>query len=225
MRTLVVPARVIAAPRVARLLIATIAAALILVPAALAQQYKSTPGLAPSSEIPAAYAGKLAPGFQIADASGKPYCEIWFVKTAPSGPKTNDDAVTLQTFPVGSLLGVVRFDGNGSDRRGQQVKPGVYALRYAWMPNTGTHVGAAPQRDFGLLVRIADDKDPAATFTLDQTINLSRQASGTGHPFVFSIASGTGSEGFTKENDHDWTLHTKVGGQALDMIVIGKVES
>jgi hypothetical protein len=208
-----------------RLPIATIAAALILAPAALAQQYKSTPGLAPSSEIPAAYAGKLAPGFQIADASGKPYCEIWFVKTAPSGPKTNDDAVTLQTFPVGSLLGVVRFDGNGSDRRGQQVKPGVYALRYAWMPNTGTHVGAAPQRDFGLLVRIADDKDPAATFTLDQTINLSRQASGTGHPLVFSLASGTGSEGFTKENDHDWTLHTKVGGQALDMIVIGKVES
>lgn len=192
---------------------------------AASAQYKSTPGLAPSSEIPAAFSSKLAPGFQIADASGKPYCEIWFVRTAPSGPKTNDDSVTLQTFPVGSLLGVVRFDGNGSDRRGQQVKPGVYTLRYGWMPNTGTHVGAAPQRDFGLLIRIADDKDPAAALTLDQTINLSRQASGTGHPFVFSLASGTGSEGFTKENDRDWTLHTKIGDQAVDMIVIGKVES
>lgn len=193
--------------------------------AVFAQQYKATPGLAPSADIPAAFSGKVAPGYQIADASGKPYCEIWFVKTAPSGPKTNDDSITLQTFPVGSLLGVIHFDGNGSDRRGQQVKPGVYALRYANMPNTGTHVGAAPQRDFGLLVRIADDKDPSTALTQDQVINLSRQASGTGHPLVFSLASGTGSEGFTKENDHDWTLHTKIGDQPVDMIVIGKVES
>jgi hypothetical protein len=194
--------------------------------AVFAQQYKAAGGLAPSSDIPAAFAGKVAPGYQISDASGKPYAEIWFVKTAPSGPKTSDDSITLQTFPVGSLIAVVHFDGNGSDRRGQQVKPGMYAMRYAWMPNTGTHVGAAPQRDFGLLIRIADDKDAAATLTQDQVINLSRQASGTGHPLVFSLASGSGQGTlFTKENDHDWTLHTKIGDQAVDVIVIGKVES
>jgi hypothetical protein len=191
-----------------------------------AQQYKAAQGLAPSSEIPAPFASQLAQGYQISDASGKAYAEIWFVKTAPSGPKTNDDSVTLQTFPVGSLLGVIHFDGNGSDRRGQQVKPGFYSMRYAWMPNSGTHVGAAPQRDFALLVRIADDKNPATTLTQDQVINLSRQASGTGHPLVFSIASGNaGDQSFTKENDHDWTLHTKIGDQPVDMIVIGKVES
>lgn len=189
-------------------------------------QYKAAPGLAPASDIPAAFSGKLAPGYQISDASGKPYAEIWFVKTAPSGPKTNDDSVTLQTFPVGSLLGVIRFDGNGSDRRGQQVKPGIYSMRYAWMPNSGTHLGVAPQRDFALLVRIADDKDPSATLTQNQVINLSRQASGTGHPLVFSIASGSGQgQLFTKENDHDWTLHIKIGDQPVDMIVIGRVES
>jgi hypothetical protein len=191
-----------------------------------AQQYKATPGLALSSEIPAPFASQLAPGFQIADASGKPYAEIWFVKTAPSGPKTNDDSVTLQTIPVGSFLGVIHFDGNGSDRRGQQVKPGFYSMRYAWMPNSGTHVGAAPQRDFALLIRIADDKNPAAALTQDQVINLSREASGTGHPLVFSIASGMSADQlFTQENDHDWTLHTKIGDQPVDMIVIGKVES
>ncbi len=193
---------------------------------AFAQQYKAAGGLAPAADIPAAFSSKLAPGFQISDASGKPYAELWFVKTAPSGPKTSDDAVTLQTFPVGSLLGVIHFDGNGSDRRGQQVKPGFYSMRYAWMPNSGTHLGVSPQRDFALLARIADDKDPSATLTQDQVINLSRQASGTGHPLVFSIASGAGSDQlFTKENDHDWTLHTKIGDQAVDMIVVGKVDS
>lgn len=190
-----------------------------------AQQYKATPGAALPADVPVPFASLLAPGAQIADASGKPYCEIWFRKTAPSGPKQGDDAVTLGTIPVGSVIGVVRFDGNGSDRRGQQIKPGVYSIRYAWMPNTGTHVGAAPQRDFGLLIRIADDADPNAAMTQEQVINLSRQASGTGHPFVLSLSSGSGADGLTKEGDHDWTLHTKIGDQSIDVIVIGKVDA
>ena len=190
-----------------------------------AQQYKATPGLQPSSDIPAAFAALLEPGTQISDSSGKPYCEIWFRKTVPTGPKTGGDSVTLGTIPVGTMLGVLRFDGNGSDRRGQQIKPGVYSLRYAWMPNSGTHLGVAPQRDFALMIRIADDGKPDASMTQDQVVNLSRQASGTGHPAVLSISSGSGANGLTKESDHDWTLHTKVGGQDIDIILIGKVEA
>src|SRR5437868_12948795 len=112
--------------------------------ALLPAQYKSGAAAQPSSDVPAALASQLGPGTQITDASGKPYAEIWLRKTAPSGPKSTEDAVTLPTIPVGSFLGVIRFDGNGSDRRGQQIKPGIYTLRYALMPNTGDHLVASP---------------------------------------------------------------------------------
>ena len=39
------------------------------------------------------------------------------------------------------------------------------------------------------MIRIADDGKPDASMTQDQVVNLSRQASGTGHPAVLSISS------------------------------------
>ena len=44
---------------------------------------------------------------------------------------------------------------------GQGIQPGLYTLRYELVPNDGNHLGVANSRDFGLLVRAADDPDPA----------------------------------------------------------------
>jgi hypothetical protein len=98
-------------------------------------------------------------------------------------------------------------------------------LRYVLMPSNGDHLGAAPQRDFGALVPAADDKDPTTTPDIDAAVKMSTKASGTAHPAVLSMSSGSGSPGFTKEGDHDWTLNTKIGDLPISIILLGRVES
>ncbi|HYP12281.1 MAG TPA: hypothetical protein VEQ63_00030, partial [Bryobacteraceae bacterium] len=63
--------------------------------------------------------------------------EIWFRSSAPTGPKTGEENVSLTTVPHGSLIGVMRLAERGSDRRGQPIKPGVYTLRLSYFPPNG----------------------------------------------------------------------------------------
>src|SRR5205807_123366 len=78
------------------------------------------------------------------------------------------------------------FWPQGVPSRKQLIKPGVYTLRYALLPDNGNHMGVAPQRDFLLASPATDDQD-AATVTIDQTLALSRKATGSNHPSVWSL--------------------------------------
>jgi hypothetical protein len=194
--------------------------------ALLAQQYKSGPATSLPSDLAPAIASALDPnGTKVTKADGTAVLEVWFRKTAPSGPKSSGDAIALPSIPVGTFLGVLKFEGKGEDRRGQSIQPGVYTLRYVLMPTNGDHLGAAPQRDFAAMVPAADDKDPSSTPDLDATVKMSTKASGSAHPAVLSLSSGSGTAGFTKEGDHDWTLNTKIGDLPVAIILLGRVES
>ena len=194
--------------------------------ALLAQQYKSEPATSLPSDLPPAIAGALdSNGTKVTKADGTAVLEVWFRKAAPSGPKSSGDSIALPSVPVGTFLGVLKWEAKGEDRRGQSIQPGVYTLRYVLMPNNGDHLGAAPQRDFAAMVPVAEDKDPSSTPDLEATVKMSTKASGTAHPAVLSLSSGSGTPGFTKEADHDWTLNTKIGDLPVSIILLGRVES
>jgi hypothetical protein len=188
-------------------------------------QYKSGPAGPPPSEVAAPIGQALQKdGAKIAGPSGA-YAEIWLRSDKPSGSKTTDEGVTLPGIPQGALLGVLRFDVKGSDRRGQNIKPGVYTLRYGLMPVNGDHQGAAPQRDFLVLSPAADDKDLNATPNFDALMVMSRKASGTPHPAVLSFSKAdSDAPGFAKQGD-DWVLQTKLGDTTVAIIVIGTAAS
>ena len=208
-----------------RFAIPQILTSFVLLSGALFAQYQAAPTGAPPSELAPALAAELqSKGVKVTGPGGV-WCEVWLRKAAPVGPKSAEDAVTLPTIPVGALLGAVRFPAKGADRRGQQIPAGVYTLRYVLTPVTGDHLGVAPQRDFAALVPAAIDKDPAAKPTLQQVIEMSTKASGTPHPAVLSLASGTGTEGLTKEGDHDWTWNTKLGDLPIAIILAGKADA
>ncbi|MDQ2900382.1 MAG: hypothetical protein M3Y07_11370 [Acidobacteriota bacterium] len=187
--------------------------------------YKMEPAGPPPSELaPDMAAGLQKQGAKIVNGSGATVCEVWFRSVAPSGPKSTEDAISLPTIPVGSYIGAIRFPVKASDRRGQNLKPGVYTMRYGLYPVNGDHQGVAPQRDFALLIPAADDKDPKSTPTFENMVAMSTKASGTPHPAVLSLSSGSGGTTFTKEAEHDWTLNTKMGDLPVSIILIGKVE-
>jgi hypothetical protein len=186
-----------------------------------AQEYKLESGSA-APAVPAAYASAIdSQRYRVVSASG-PWCEVWFRKSIPAGPKSNDDAIVLP-IAQGTLLGVISFLSPGADRRGQVIKPGVYTMRYSLFPVDGAHQGVAPQRDFALLTPIASDADPAATPDFATLVTMSRK-SGTAHPAVFSLETpaGTNLPAVAKEGEKDWTLSVKVGNLSLSIILVGQ---
>ena len=187
--------------------------------------YKAEPAGAPPSEVAPAIAQSLQDGTKIT-ANGAAYCEIWFRKEKPSGAKSTEESVTLPNIPPGALLGVIRFDGKGADRRGQTIKAGVYTLRYGIMPVNGDHQGAAPQRDFLLMTPAADDRDLNSTPAFAALVAMSRKASGTPHPAVLSFwKADTDTLGFSKQGDTDWVLQTKLGETTVAVILVGVASS
>jgi hypothetical protein len=192
-----------------------------------AQDYKMEPAGPPPSDLPPAFASMMSKdGYKISGPSGV-YCEIWFRSSMPAGKKSSEDSVAFPTIPHGSLMGVIRFPGQGADRRGQQIKAGTYTLRYSNYPVNGDHLGVAPQRDFLVMTPVADDKDPNATPSFDELMAMSKKASGTPHPAVLSMeppAGGVAIPGIGKEGDHDWVLSVKIGDTPVSLIVVGKAE-
>jgi hypothetical protein len=190
------------------------------VPQCQAQDYKLESGSA-APAVPPAYASLMDPHqYRVVGPSG-PWCDVWFRKTIPTGPKSSDEAIVLP-IAQGTLLGLLQFPAQGADRRGQVIKPGLYTMRYNF-PVDGAHQGVAPQRDFALLTPIANDPGPAATPDFATLVDLSRK-SGTAHPAVFSLEtpSGTTFPSLAKEGDKDWVLSVKVGSLALAIILVGQ---
>ncbi|MGA2136404.1 MAG: hypothetical protein ABSH50_29285 [Bryobacteraceae bacterium] len=199
---------------------------LFAVSAALAfGQYKMEPAGAPPADLP--FASTLQQqGAKILGPGGSVYCEVWFRAQIRSGAKSTDDAITL-SIPQGTLLGVIRFPAKVQDRRGQNIQPGTYTLRYSQYPVNGDHQGVAPQRDFALMAPAGDDKDANAAPAFDALVAMSAKASGTPHPAVLSMWGGSADKypNFSKQNDNDWVLDIKIGDLGLSIILAGKVQS
>ena len=191
--------------------------------ALFAADYKTAPSSAVPAEVPEAVRSALdASGTKIIGEDGSAQCEIWMRAKAPSGPASAEANVSLPAIPHGALLGVVRYGADSSDRRGFQVKAGIYTLRYSVYPVNGDHQGVAPQRDFLILVRLADDPGLEATPDFEKLMVLARKASNSPHPLTLSLRKdASGATGLTKVGD-DWVLHTKIGDAAVAIIVAGQ---
>jgi len=187
-------------------------------------QYKLESAGAPPTELtPPIREALQKDGAKIVGPKGSAFCEVWLRGQAPTGAKTTETNVSFTQIPHGSLLGVIRFPAQGADRRGQPIKPGLYTLRLSFYPVDGDHQGVSPQRDFLLMVPVADDTDLNATPNYDQLVKMSAKAAGTGHPAALSIwkpDSPTAGAALNKEGE-DWVLYTTVGGTPIAILVVG----
>ena len=156
---------------------------------AAAQNYKAEAlNEPPPSELAASVRTALsATGIRVTGPSGA-LCDIWLGKAVPGKPNAPQSlGVVFPQFAQGTLMGAIRFPNSVKDYRKQQIKAGVYTLRYALLPENGNHMGVAPQRDFVLASPAAADQDPS-TLTIEQTLALSRTATGSNHPSVWGLA-------------------------------------
>lgn len=194
--------------------------------------YKVEPaGALSETKVPEAVRQALdSKGLRVLNENGKPVCEIWFGKNI----QTTKDEVAGANFGQlgeGTFVGVINFPADASDFRGQGLKAGYYTLRYGLILQDGNHLGVSPARDFLLASPITEDKDPAARMKIDDLLKLSRNASGTGHPSVWSLVQVDSPEGLPKavKNEHEHVIletkvPTKAGDVTIGLIVVGKTE-
>lgn len=191
---------------------------------AFAQEYKLEPISTPAPGLPPAYSAVIENnGYRVVGPKG-PWCEVWLRKSIPAGAKSGDAAIVLP-IGQGTLLGILRFPANGQDRREQQLKAGVYTMRYSNYPVDGAHQGVAPQRDFTLLTPIANDADPAATPDFAKLVGMSR-TSGNPHPAVLLLqAPGGATFPSVSKQGEDVVLNVKSGDLGIGFVVVGKAEA
>lgn len=126
-----------------------------------------------------------AKGTQLSFPDGV-YCEIWLRNSVPAG-KTDQPGAVYSSLAESTLIGVITFSKATTDFRGQSVKPGSYTLRYALHPADGNHMGISPIRDFLIMLPVAMDPNPDASFKFEEMSKMSTKVTGTNHPGVLSL--------------------------------------
>jgi hypothetical protein len=113
--------------------------------------------------------------------------ELWVRKSIPAQTKKDVEGVTYPQLAESALVAVIRFTQAAADFRGHRIPAGSYTLRYAIMPNDGNHLGAAPNRDFLLVIPAASDTDPGAAFKAEELVTMSARTTGMKHPSPLSL--------------------------------------
>ncbi len=169
---------------------AALALSLLAADAAAAPKLETSGRLADAS-APEAVRSALESGGQRVLLAGEPWCEVWLRKSIPAVKNSASGALRTD-LGVSTAVGVIRFVTAATDFRGQAIRPGLYTLRYARIPEDGNHLGVSEYPDFLLLVPLAKDPDPAARLTLEELEKLSTTATGTKHPGVLSLTGPSG---------------------------------
>ncbi len=161
---------------------------------------------------------------------GKPWADFWLHKALPTQPPAGVIGVRLGQIKPGTLVGVLRLHGGGSDFRGQNYAPGVFTMRKYHQPEDGDHQGTADSRDFLALCPAAADAT-ADLVKYDDGIKLSTKVSGKKHPAVHFLVSGTPGEKVPRvvheEDKERWVLECEArtsDGKPLRLwiVVVGK---
>ena len=169
-----------------------------------------------------------AKGYRLTLDGPTPACELWVRKSIPAQTKKDVESVAYPQLAESTLIAVIHFPQSAADVRGNSIPAGFYTLRYAIMPNDGNHLGAAPNRDFLLVIPAASDTDPGATFKSQELMTMSARSTGMKHPSPLSLVqtdSGPSTPTVSKDDQDHWIFSatTKLNsGEALPFALVVK---
>jgi hypothetical protein len=188
-------------------------------------------GTPAASDVPKALLDALeAQGTRLAGDQGV-MCEVWLRKAVPLKAAGDSGEVLYGALNNGTVLGVLRFPSAAADFRGQPIKPGYYVMRYALIPQDGSHMGVFATRDAVVLSPVASGTEIEKDLSFEDMVKLSRLASGTPHPafLVMSpVSEGQSFPSVVKDDQEHWNLQLKVKGQSgelpIAITLVGKWE-
>ena len=177
-------------------------------------------------------------GYRIMGPKGA-ICDVSLVKSLAVRPGFKPGLNVKYPFTSGQLIGVLRISKKASftDIRGQELKAGVYTLRYGIQPEDGNHIGTSEVYDFLLALPAKTDKDPKPLNLRDELHQRSAKSAGSTHPAIFSllpVEKKAEAASLSHDEDHDfWILNVTGSGKEknkgvkipIRIIVIGRSEA
>jgi hypothetical protein len=142
---------------------------------------------APPKELSADVLKALADTGHQVTANGKVVCDIWLAKEWAAKAKFTPTLSMLYPFEPGELIGAVRFPKKTNDYRNQQIRPGVYTVRYGLQPEDGSHLGTSMTRDFVMLLPPAKDTKPARIADPRGMFKQSAEVARSTHPAILPL--------------------------------------
>jgi hypothetical protein len=166
-------------------------------------------------------------GYRVMLDAPSPACELWIRKSIPAQANKDVDSVVYPQLAESTFVGVAHFPQAAADFRGHNIPAGFYTLRYELMPNDGNHLGAAPNRDFLLLIPAASDADPSATFKFQDLVSMSASTSGAKHPSPLSLvaSAGAGVTTVSRDDQDHWIFSSSMklsSGEELPFALVVK---
>jgi hypothetical protein len=142
---------------------------------------------APPKELSADVGKALSEtGYQVT-AGGKVVCDVWLAKEWPAKAKFTPSLSMLYPLESGELLGAIRYPKKAGDFRNQDIRAGVYTIRFGLQPEDGNHVGTSMTRDFLVLIPAAKDVKPARIGDVMALFKQSAAVTGATHPAILAM--------------------------------------
>jgi len=221
--TLVVPSELSSCRRILRSL--AFATVLLVATIGWAAAKVETIGSCSDATVPDSIKKALATqGYRVTLDDGSSV-ELWPRALVATGAKAREDAT--YTLARSTFVGVIHFEKNTRDYRGDAIPAGFYNLRYELQPNDGNHLGTSPTADFLLMVPPGADADPEHTYTFEQLVDLSRQVTGKKHPAPLNLVPAEAKDFpsvTTDPDDHTilfFKVKTQSGELPLGLVVKG----
>lgn len=132
--------------------------------------------------------------------------EFWCARAMATVGKESPGALYPE-LANGEFVAVVNFTKGSSDYRGQTIPPGLYTLRYHYLPQDANHMGVSPNPDFLLALPVTADVNPGEVLAYKRLISLSAKTTGAAHPAVIAMAT-TGTPASVAKDDQGMTILT-----------------
>jgi hypothetical protein len=142
---------------------------------------------APPKEVSADVAKVLSDTGYRVTADGKVVCDIWLAKQWTAKARFTPTLSMLYPLEPGELIGAIRYPKRAGDFRNQQIRAGVYSVRFGLQPEDGNHVGTSMTRDFLVLLPAAKDTRPARIGDVMMLFKQSAEVTRSTHPAILAV--------------------------------------
>ena len=125
----------------------------------------------------------------------KPLYEFWFVNELPLQAKPASTAKALDAVKQTTLLGAVNVPADQRDYRDDELRAGVYTMRFALQPQDGNHLGTAEFLYFAVLISPKHDTKPDGITEYKPLVKASSRETSTDHPVILSLRPASSGDG------------------------------
>ena len=125
----------------------------------------------------------------------KPVYEFWLSSEIPLQSRTASLAKALDALRQTELIGAVEIHGDQRDYRDDELRAGLYTMRFALQPQDGNHLGTAEFSYFALLTPAKLDPKPDGITTYKALVKASSKETATEHPVILSLRPASSDAG------------------------------